>query len=91
MKRQLLNEKIKRYIKEREIYKEKLIETEFIKKISEAKRLEDHYVNQMWAAKSQRTQSTYRAEATISRKNAEKILGYAEKFINRIEELMLEL
>jgi len=73
------------------VHKQKLLETEFIKKISEAKTLEEHYVNKMWTAKSRRTIAHYRAEKEISRKDANKVLDNATKFVDRLHQLILQL
>lgn len=73
------------------VYKQKLLETEFIEKISEAKALEEHYVNKMWTAKSKRTIAHYRAEKEISKKDAIRILNNATKFVERLHELILQL
>ena len=48
------------------VHKQKLLETEFIEKIFEARGLEEHYINKMWTAKSRRTIAHYKAEKEIS-------------------------
>lgn len=73
------------------VHKQKLLETEFIEKISQAKRLEEHYVNKMWTAKSRRTTAHYKAEKEISKKDALKVLDNATKFVDRLHQLILEL
>lgn len=72
------------------VYKQNLLETEFIEKISKAKALEEYYVNKMWTAKSRRTISHYKAEKEISRKDAIKVLDNATKFVDRLHQLILQ-
>lgn len=73
------------------VHKQKLLETDFIKKISEAKRLEESYVNKMWTAKSKRNIAHYKAEKDISRKDAVRIIDNANKFVDRLHKLILKL
>ena len=71
--------------------KQNLLETGFIKNISEAKNLEEQYINKMWTAKSKRTLAHYKAEKEISKKDALKILNYATKFVDRLHEIILQI
>ena len=73
------------------VNKQNLLETEFIKNISEPKTLEEQYVNKMWAAKSKRTLAHYKAEKEISEKDALKIIDYATKFVDRLHEIILQI
>lgn len=73
------------------VYKENLLETEFIKNLSQAKRLEEQYVNRLWAAKSKRTVAHYKAEKEISKKDAINLLNTSAKFIDRLYEIILQL
>lgn len=73
------------------VHKQKLLENKFIKKISEGRRLEDHYVNKMWAAKSKRNIAHYKAEKDISRKDAARILEQANKFADRLHQIILDI
>lgn len=73
------------------VYEQDLIQKDFIKKMSEAKKLEERYINRMWAAKSIRTLAHYKAEKEISRIDANKILGYADRFVERLHEIILEI
>lgn len=73
------------------VHKKNLLETDFIKDISEAKNLEEQYINKMWAAKSKRTIAHYKAEKEISKKDASKILNYSTKFVDRLHEIILQL
>ena len=68
-----------------------MLETEFIDNLSQAKRLEEHYVNKMWTVKSRRTIAHYKAEKEISKKDALKVLDNATKFVDRLHQLILEL
>ena len=72
------------------VHKKNLLKTDFIKDISEAKRLEEHYINKIWTAKSKRTVAHYKAERDISQKDATKILTYSTKFVNRLHEIILQ-
>lgn len=71
------------------VNKQNLLETALIKNISEAKNLEEHYINKMWTAKSKRTLAHYKAEKEISQKDALKILDYAINFVDRLHEVIL--
>lgn len=73
------------------VYKQNLLETELIEKISEAKSLEEQYINRMWTAKSKRTIAHYKAEKEISRKDADKILNYSSEFVDRLHKIILKL
>lgn len=72
------------------VHKQNLLETDFVKKITEAKRLEEQYVNRMWTAKSKRTLVHYKAEKEISKKDATKILDYSNRFVDRLHEIILQ-
>ena len=70
------------------VLKEKVIESEDIEKIKSAKKLDEKYVNRMWAAKSKRNTAQYRADAVIAQKDAEKAYKNAIVFVNTLESLM---
>lgn len=73
------------------VYKKNLLETDFIKKISSAKKLEERYVNRMWTAKTKRITAHYKAEKEISKKDAYKILEDSNRFVDRLQEIILQL
>lgn len=73
------------------VYKQELLEIQFIEKISEAKSLEEQYVNRMWTAKSKRTIAHYKAEKEVSMKDANKILNYSGEFVDRLHKIILKL
>ena len=73
------------------VNKQTLLETELIKNISEAKNLEEQYINKMWTAKSKRTLAHYKAEKEISQKDALKILDYAINFVDKLHEIILSI
>ena len=73
------------------VNKQNLLETDLIKNISEAKNLEEQYVNKMCTAKSKRTSAHYKAEKDISKKDALKIINYATKFVDRLHEIILQI
>ena len=54
------------------VYKETAIESKDIDKIKSAKKLDERYVNRMWATKSKRNTAQYKADAVIAQKDAEK-------------------
>ncbi len=70
------------------VLKEKVIESEDIEKIKSAKKLDERYVNRMWATKSKRNTAQYKADAVIARKDAAKIYKNAIDFVNTIESLI---
>lgn len=65
-----------------------VIESEDIDKIKHAKKLDEKYVNRMWATKSKRNTAQYRADAVILQKDAEKIYRNAVDFVNALEGLI---
>jgi uncharacterized protein (UPF0332 family) len=69
-------------------FKEKVIESEDIEKIKHAKRLDEQYVNRMWATKSKRNTAQYRADAVIAQKDAEEIYKMAIDFVDTLESLI---
>jgi len=73
------------------VLKERAIDSEDIEKIKSAKKLDEKYVNRMWATKSKRNTAQYKADSVIDQKNAEKIYKYAIDFVNIIEGLIKEL
>ncbi len=70
------------------VYKESSIESKDIEKIKSAKRLDDRYVNRMWATKSKRNTAQYKADAVIAQKDAEKTYKDAVDFVNALEGLI---
>ena len=70
------------------VCKEKAIESRDIKKIKSAKRLDEKYVNRMWATKSKRNTAQYKADSAIAQKDAEKIYRNAIDFVDTIESLI---
>lgn len=68
--------------------KEKAIESEDVEKIKAAKRLDEKYINRMWATKSKRNTSQYKADSIIAEKDAEKIYKNAIDFVGTIESLI---
>jgi len=70
------------------VFKEKAIESKEIEKIKYAKRLDEKYVNRMWATKSKRNTAQYKADAVIAQKDAEKIYRNAIDFVDTIESLI---
>ena len=70
------------------VLKEKTIESEDIEKIKSAKRLDERYVNRMWATKSKRNSAQYKADAIIAQKDAEKIYKNAIDFVDILEGLI---
>ena len=73
------------------VLKEKAIESEDIEKIKSAKRLDEKYVNRMWATKSKRNTAQYKADAVIVQKDAEKIYKNAIDFVDTLESLIKDL
>jgi len=70
------------------VFKEKTIESKDIEKIKSAKRLDEKYVNRMWATKSKRNTAQYKADSVIAQKDAEKIYRNAIDFVDTIESLI---
>jgi len=70
------------------VLKEKAIASDDIEKIKSAKRLDEKYVNRMWATKSKRNTAQYRADSVIVQKDAEKIYKNAIDFVDTIESLI---
>ena len=70
------------------VLKEKAIESKDIEKIKFAKRLDEKYVNRMWATKSKRNTAQYKADSVIAQKDAERIYRNAIDFVNTIETLI---
>ena len=62
-----------------------------VENIRFAKKLDERYVNKMWATKSKRNTAQYRADAVILQKDAEKIYKNAIDFVNALESLIREL
>ena len=73
------------------VYKEKIMESEDIERLNESKRLEEKYVNRMWATKSRRVTAQYKAEKTIAKENAEKTYSNAVEFVDRLSNLVSEI
>jgi len=70
------------------VYKENAIEPEDIDKIKSAKKLDDRYVNRMWATKSRRNTAQYKADAVIAQKDAERTYRDAIDFVDALESLI---
>ena len=70
------------------VLKGKAIESKEIEKIRSAKKLDERYVNRMWATKSKRNTAQYRADAVIIQKDAEKIYKNAIDFVDVLESLI---
>jgi len=70
------------------VLKEKAIESKDIEKIKSAKRLDEEYVNKMWAAKSKRNTAQYKADSVIVQKDAERIYRNAIDFVDIIKSLI---
>ena len=70
------------------VLKEKAIASDDIEKLKSAKRLDEKYVNRMWATKSKRNTAQYRADSVIVQKDAEKIYKNAIDFVDTIESLI---
>ena len=70
------------------VYKEKAIDSKDVEKIKTAKRLGEKYINRMWATKSKRNTSQYKADSVIAEKDAEKIYKNAVDFVDTIEGLI---
>ena len=73
------------------VYQEKVIGSSDIERLSEAKKLEEKYINRMWATKSRRVTAQYKAEKTIVKKDAEKTYSNAVEFVDRLSKLILNL
>ena len=70
------------------VYKETAIESKDIDKIKSAKKLDERYVNRMWATKSRRNTAQYKADAVIAQKDAGKTYKDAIDFVDTIEGLI---
>ncbi|MFH1478827.1 MAG: HEPN domain-containing protein [Candidatus Omnitrophota bacterium] len=70
------------------VLKEESIESEDIEKIKHAQKLDEKYVNRMWATKSKRNTAQYKADTVIAEKDAEKIYKNAIDFVDVIESLI---
>ena len=70
------------------VFKGKAMESEDIEKIKSAKRLDEKYVNRMWATKSKRNTAQYKADAVIAQQDAEKIYKNAIDFVDTLESLI---
>jgi uncharacterized protein (UPF0332 family) len=70
------------------VYKEKVMASDDVDKIRFAKKLDEKYVNRMWATKSKRNTAQYRADAVIAQKDAEKIYKNAVDFVYTLESLI---
>ncbi len=70
------------------VHKEKAIASEDMKKIRNARRLDEKYINRMWAAKSKRNTAQYKADSSIARKDAEKTYKNAVDFVDSVESLL---
>jgi len=70
------------------VYKESSIGSRDIEKIKSAKKLDDRYVNKMWATKSKRNTAQYKADAVIAQKDAEKTYKDAIDFVDALESLI---
>lgn len=70
------------------VYKEKVIESTDIDRMKVAKKLDDRYVNRMWATKSKRNTAQYKADAIIAQKDAEKTYKDAIDFVDALEGLI---
>lgn len=70
------------------VLKERSVDSEDIEKIKSAKRLDEKYVNRMWATKSKRNTAQYKADSVIAQKDAEKVYRNAIDFVNTIESLI---
>ena len=73
------------------VLKEKAIESEDLEKIKHAKKLDEKYVNRMWATKSKRNTAQYKADAVIAQKDAERTYKNAIDFVDTLESLVREL
>lgn len=73
------------------IYRQALLETEYIEAISKAHQLETHYINKLWMAKRTRTVAQYEADKTMSKEDSERLLSTAEDLVNRMDKLIDEL
>jgi uncharacterized protein (UPF0332 family) len=73
------------------VYKENVIKPEDVEKIKSAKKLDEKYINRMWATKSKRNTAQYRADAVIAQKDAEKIFRDAIDCVDVLEILIRTL
>ena len=70
------------------VYKENVIESKGMEKIKSAKKLDERYVNRMWATKSRRNTAQYKADAVIAQKDAQRTYKDALDFVYAIESLI---
>ncbi|MFH1867512.1 MAG: HEPN domain-containing protein [Candidatus Omnitrophota bacterium] len=70
------------------VLKEKAIESRDIQKIKYAKKLDEKYVNRMWATKSKRNTAQYKADAVILQEDAEKVYRNAIDFADTLGSLI---
>jgi len=70
------------------VYMENSIESKDMEKIKSAKRLDDRYVNRMWATKSRRNTAQYKADAVIAEKDARKTYKDAIDFVDALQSLI---
>jgi len=70
------------------VYKENVIESKDMEKIKSAKKLDERYVNRMWATKSRRNTAQYKADAVIAQKDAQRTYKDALDFVYAIESLI---
>lgn len=73
------------------VLKEKAIDSKDVEKLKSAQKLDEKYVNRMWATRSKRNTAQYKAENVIARKDAEKVYKYAIEFVNMLEILIKKL
>ena len=73
------------------VYKENVIESKDMEKIKSAKKLDERYVNRMWATKSRRNTAQYKADAVIAQKDAQRTYKDALDFVYAIESLIKNL
>lgn len=70
------------------VLKQQAVKLEDIGKIKFAKRLDEKYVNRMWAAKSKRNTAQYKSDVVIVQKDSEKIYKNAIDFVDALEILI---
>lgn len=70
------------------VLKEEVIKNKDIDKIKSAKRLDEKYVNRMWATKSKRNTAQYKADTVIAQKDALRVYKYAVDFVDTLENII---
>lgn len=70
--------------------RKKLLEPEFLDKLKQARELEEEYVRKLRQARRQRETAQYVVTEETGKDAAEKLLGDAQLFVNRIERLIEE-